>query len=543
MNGCSQTTRSRHPGAWDRWPTVGRAPLWLGCVLALAYVLGVLGCGPKEGTRILDDDFMRGKQGWAAWRSDLEVVPEGKDGSPALRWDSKVKKRFIFIAKSELDPSQFPGWVGIRMTVRSNLEGPLLFHLNETGGATYQFASHGQPVGPDWQDLVIPFEAFELDADSEDENGRLDLDQIAEFWIVDMAGYYQPDLKGERSVWVDRIQLVSDFGADRALARGNRDGEVIPSGPPASQMNLKSDPSVLRDGDRFKMWFGGSPAGDGHQFFYAESRDGREWKVREEPVLRLGSPGAWDAADLETPTVVKAGDGFHMWYCAWEEKERNNRWSAKTALRIGHATSKDGIHWTKDPRNPVIGLGSRERNDWNWAAAAEPSVVYSRRNGRDFFEMWYVGVNIIEGKTHLHIGYATSPDGSRWRQHPENPVIASSPSGREEEYVGYFTPEVVWDGDEYFLFYTTDTFNGQPVGPIRLARSRDGLDWQLDGRALISKGASNSWRNTGVFGPTVVVDTTGYHTWYTGFAITTRLEFGIGYEELSRAALRAGAAR
>jgi len=542
-----RAARSRHSPGMKRWlPGLlalnsKRSGLATLSALTMTCVLGLSACGPTAGTRILDDDFARGKEGWNAWRSDLEVVPEGQDGSQALRWDSTVKKRFIFIAKSELDPSQFAGQAGVRVTIRSNLRGPLLFHLNEVGGATYQFASHGQPVGPDWQEVIVPFDAFELEADGNDANGRLDLDQIAEFWIVDMAGYYQTDLKGKRTVWLDRIELVSDFGTATALARGDRGGEVIPSGPRGGPMDLKSDPSVLRDGDRYKMWFGGSPAGNGHQFFYAESRDGRQWDVRNEPVLRLGAKGAWDAGDLETPTVVRASDGFHMWYCAWEEKETNDNWSPKTALRIGHATSKDGIHWTKDPRNPVIGLGNRKRNDWNWAAAAEPTVVTSRRNGRDFFEMWYVGANLIEGKAHFHIGYATSWDGSHWQEHADNPVIASTPSGREEEYVGYFTPEVVKDGSEYLLFYTTDTFNNQPVGPIRLARSANGTNWRMDGRALVSKGAGNSWRNTGVFGATVVVEPEGYRLWYTGFAITTRLLFGIGYEELSRPAVAARA--
>ena len=33
-------------------------------------------------------------------------------------------------------------------------------------------------------------------------------------------------------------------------------------------------------------------------------------------------------------------------------------WSDFTSLQIGHATSPDGIHWTKDPANPILPKGA-----------------------------------------------------------------------------------------------------------------------------------------------------------------------------------------
>ncbi len=513
---------------------------WPGPLLAsLALLLACSCSGP--GTGSLNDDFSTGKGGWVAWPlwSDVEVVPEGQGGAPALRWNSEVKKRFTFVAKTELAPSQFPGKAGLLVTIRSNLAGPFMFRVIEEDGSAYQFANSGQPVTPEWQDVVLPFDQFELEDDGKDENGRLDLDQIHEFWILDIAGYYQTDLQGDRSVWVDKVAVVPAFGAAAAaLAMGDTQGEVIPSGPRESPMNLKSDPAVIKDGDTYKMWFGGSPEGEGHQFFYGESKDGVNWDIRPEPVLTLGPKGAWDAADLETPTVLKANGLYHMYYCATQEKEKNNRWSPKTALNIGHATSRDGIHWEKDPANPVIRLGNRKRNDWNWAAAAEPTAIYTEKNGKGLFELWYVGGNVIGDQVHFHIGYATSPDGSHFTEYPGNPVIRSNPGEQEGEYVGYFTPEVVKDGNVYMLFYTKETFNNQPIGPVRLTRSLDGVRWDMDARAVVSKAGTNSWRNTGVFGPTVVVDGNTFHMWYTGFAITTRLKFGIGYEQVDRSALR-----
>ncbi len=48
--------------------------------------------------------------------------------------------------------------------------------------------------------------------------------------------------------------------------------------------------------------------------------------------------------------VVFDGSEFHMWYWLGGSSGRN---------RIGHATSPDGVTWTKDPLNPVLDYGQQ----------------------------------------------------------------------------------------------------------------------------------------------------------------------------------------
>jgi len=43
-------------------------------------------------------------------------------------------------------------------------------------------------------------------------------------------------------------------------------------------------------------------------------------------------------------------------------------------VQIGHATSADGITWTKDPNNPVLPRGSKGAWDVSWINAG--SVLY-----------------------------------------------------------------------------------------------------------------------------------------------------------------------
>ena len=71
------------------------------------------------------------------------------------------------------------------------------------------------------------------------------------------------------------------------------------------------------------------------------------------------------------------------------------------SLQIGHATSRDGLHWTKDRANPVLPKGSGQ--DWDRDGTWDPFVLYED----GVFKMWYGGGE----NTHCDWGYAVSADG------------------------------------------------------------------------------------------------------------------------------------
>ena len=225
----------------------------------------------------------------------------------------------------------------------------------------------------------------------------------------------------------------------------------------------------MREENVYKMWYGTTQNGSLAQIGYAISNDGINWTNYPEPVIKLGPLGSWDDEDVETPTVVKYDGTYHMWYCARGEPE-GSPWSPEATYRIGHATSQDGIIWTKDPNNPIIPLGNQETNDWDWAVSAEPTVIVES----GIFKMWYVGGNIINNKFYLHIGYAESNNGSQWSKHDNNPVLTTL------EYNGLTTPSIIHLGVAYELWYTI--FNeqtGLPAGPFKHALSIDGINWTM----------------------------------------------------------------
>ena len=129
------------------------------------------------------------------------------------------------------------------------------------------------------------------------------------------------------------------------------------------------------------------------------------WAVYpDNPGLRPGVKDEWDAGAVGSMTVLKVGEVFHMYYEAWGARQGSNRGLDYRTLQIGHATSRDGVHWTKDPANPVLAKG--DGKEWDKDGTWDPFVLYE--NG--VFKMWYGGGM----DRHCEWGYAVSTDGVKF---------------------------------------------------------------------------------------------------------------------------------
>ena len=93
----------------------------------------------------------------------------------------------------------------------------------------------------------------------------------------------------------------------------------------------------------------------------AESVDGINWnRPVSGPVLSPGSYGSWDETAVAAATVIKDGNGYKMYYHGWSDPE--GPW------HIGLATSSDGINWIKHPQ-PVMYATS------GWEFQLAPSCI------------------------------------------------------------------------------------------------------------------------------------------------------------------------
>mgnify|MGYP001593269420 CR=1 FL=1 len=313
---------------------------------------------------------------------------------------------------------------------------------------------------------------------------------------------------------------------------------VLQGGLQGSWDEFRADPFVMKDGDFYKMWFGGyKPPVDSSmsgefketkgQIGFAESEDGISWRVHPEPVITNGPPGSPDFQIAEVPTVIKDGSRYEMWYSGKASDEAFNN--------IFHAVSSDRIHWTKDINNPVLRY-SETSNAWNSWGVLEPTVA---KEG-NVYKMWYTGISADNPSNQksmlIRLGYATSPDGSNWSVHEGNPVLdlakipLDDPNSKEAATFNtvFF---VLNNGREYELWY----FGG--ASPDIYATSQDGIHWMKQEGEVIPEGKEGEWDSWSVNSPSVVIEADGTYTmWYMGWTIDSKrgLQFGIGHARKSQ---------
>lgn len=210
-------------------------------------------------------------------------------------------------------------------------------------------------------------------------------------------------------------------------------------------------PVIATNGGTFHMWYDGY---DGliEQVGYATSPDGTTWtKDPLNPVVKVGSPGSWDAIEVfpMSGSVIVDGNTYKMWYGGLGIMGR---------YRIGFATSPDGSVWTKDTiNNPV--LTESVAGEWDGWSVVPGTVMYDGET----YNIWYSG---CEDDYRWRVGYATSPDGINWiRDIQNNPVLDYGPPG-SWDYEQAWGASVLVDNVEglYKMWYTGGPFNDGRVG-------------------------------------------------------------------------------
>ena len=232
------------------------------------------------------------------------------------------------------------------------------------------------------------------------------------------------------------------------------------------------EPSVVFDGLIFHMWYTSSddPLLPGPIFIHhAISSDGLIWSkdTLNNPVLSPGSNGSWDDVWIDSHCIIYVDSIYHMWYAGTANG---------TYVRIGHATSSNGVTWTKDPDNPVLNLGAL--SSWDYPRVEAPNVVFDG----NMYHMWYSGGNHSDWR----IGYATSQDGSVWAKHQGNLVLNLGTASWDDTWVGLCSVLLDTVMSTYRMWYSggdTSMINQTPwraVSQIGYAKSPDGFTWTKD---------------------------------------------------------------
>jgi len=229
-------------------------------------------------------------------------------------------------------------------------------------------------------------------------------------------------------------------------------------------------PYVLRRDDGpwllfYCTWGSWAPPGQiSNRTALAVSHDeGITWSVMKEPLLALGEPGQWDAALTGSVSVLRtAPRKYQMWYTAGDYGPYDNG-TRNLIAQIGHATSPDGLNWTKTRSpNPVLSARKNEIPRFE-AVISKPCVVLLGRT----YHMWY-SRRVNDGRGY-RLAYARSSDGIRWQRVLDDNVIPYSADGFDSQNLSY--PNVIEMGDELWMFYVGNQFGATGIGLATMKKS------------------------------------------------------------------------
>ncbi|MDX2039427.1 MAG: glycosylase [Isosphaeraceae bacterium] len=161
----------------------------------------------------------------------------------------------------------------------------------------------------------------------------------------------------------------------------------------------------------------------------------------ETPVFAGTGTGTWDAKIRERGWIMELGGVYHLWYTGYNDAISGNRF-------LGHAVSRDGRTWTRDPNNPL------RRGSWveDMCVVAHEGVLYMFAEGE-------------KDRAHL----LTSSDGSQWTE--RGPLDIRKVDGSPISEGPYGTPTAWFENGAWHLLYERGDRG------VWLARSTDLRVW------------------------------------------------------------------
>ena len=286
---------------------------------------------------------------------------------------------------------------------------------------------------------------------------------------------------------------------------------------------LLNDPSVIKEGSGYRMWATGAKPFELPlvvRAYEAKSEDGITWTTNFEPILEPGEMGAWDDSRIETVSVIRVGDTYHLYYAGCDTPCNTGQFA------IGHATSEDGTLWVKDADNPLIEAHENPL-EWGFYTTAEPAVL----NHEGTFYLYYASAksNYPDPGSPFGILLATSEDGSNFEIH--GPVYTMTDSYDIKNFRGYSTPTVFMADGLFHLYHDVIHTPKKPSDyhqiAISSAVSEDGYTFSEVDTNIMS--VEPGWKNTEIHGPAVLKDGDVTKMWFAGRTDKPKFAFGIGY--------------
>jgi predicted GH43/DUF377 family glycosyl hydrolase len=194
-----------------------------------------------------------------------------------------------------------------------------------------------------------------------------------------------------------------------------------------------ADPSVIKDGSTWKMWYTGDDSNK-KRIAYATSADGLVWQ-KGGKVISPEDPGV--SANLAygafAPTVWKSGTTYNMLLAG-----RKIVSGSTFQTKILGTTSSDGINWA-GPSPAINPSGTNSNFDYSNLDGPD---VFPDSTGATPYRAYYAGNTIdANGNFHTRVGAATSVNGSSF-----NKVTSGVGVNADGSVLSVGTAAVAFDG-------------------------------------------------------------------------------------------------
>jgi predicted GH43/DUF377 family glycosyl hydrolase len=240
------------------------------------------------------------------------------------------------------------------------------------------------------------------------------------------------------------------------------------------------DPYVIKFEGRYLMYYSIPPYNDktnavqGWGLGIAESRDLNKWK-------RIGEiipDGEYEKKGLAAPCALVINKQVNLFYQTYGNGKND---------AICHAVSDDGIHFKRNPTNPIF----HPTGTWNCGRAIDAEVIRFKNN-----YLLYFATRDPDYKIQMQ-GVASASTGTNFNR-GQLTQLTDYPIMKPEypwEGACIEAASVVQQGNLLYMFYA-GAYNNDPQ-QIGVARSSDGIRWErLSNKPFLTNGDPGEWNHS-----------------------------------------------
>lgn len=223
------------------------------------------------------------------------------------------------------------------------------------------------------------------------------------------------------------------------------------------------------------------------------------------PVFTGAGPGHWDKRIRERGWILREGNLWKLWYTGYDDPRQE-------VLKLGYATSKDGIHWQRSPKNPLYGqhwvedmmIVKHDGKYWMFAEGKDDQAqLLVSTDGLDWTRVGQLDVRKKNGdkippgpygtptawyedgtwylfyeRSDLGIWLATSKDMKVWTNVQDEPVMKPGPGEYDRDLIAL--NQIIKYKGRYYAYYHGTARSGPQANrwSTGVATSTDLRHWE-----------------------------------------------------------------